>query len=558
MMMLRPVTWCTGTGFLIALLMLFEAGFPNPTGAAVTASHSILVGPGFTDVSPHQLVRTSGDVLYVVLPTCDSYPSCPSNTLRVYRANQTGVPSGFTEQDSAHRPSGIGSSAVAIDGADLVHVAWNDRGGSLNYRTFHTTTGLWGTTTVLGPTGWTTFGQGDEGVALALDASGVPHVAYTRMVSNVRRVSYTNRIGGAWSTPAQVDDAPIGNNQGAWHPTLAFYPNGNLLLAWYVGSFNYTPDGTIYFRTRSQSSGTWGTRTTISGDTLMSTIDNGPSLLITPDGTAHVTFLNAGTASGGGSANGDFVHAYYNSESGWVANHPGGGTQITHNPSLGPGPNGTVRIYGHGWQGGSIDGHGDDLYYFEGGTSGWGPWTIYASGEFDSSVSTRWAQFFHVFPGTLDIAYWQNDYPNTAYVGTDIAGGDPPTPTSIPTSTPVPTATSVGGSCSDRPRVGLTTARLSSGQLRATVSAQTSSTRLTNGLTSIRITRIRNASVQVNGSTVGEGSSVTFSAGTQQATLLVTRRAPAQNPSLASTVDFVAADGCGDWPTLVGGGPGAF
>jgi len=97
-------------------------------------SHTIAVGPGFSDVSPHQLVRTSTNVLYTVVPTCDSYPSCPGNTLRVYRADQPGTPVSFTEQDSTHRPGGVGSSAIAIDGADTIHVLWNDRTGKVTAR----------------------------------------------------------------------------------------------------------------------------------------------------------------------------------------------------------------------------------------------------------------------------------------------------------------------------------------------------------------------------------------------------------------------------------------
>jgi hypothetical protein len=452
--------------FALVVFLIGATAFNLPPAtvprAVAAPSSPILVGSGFTDVSPHQIVRTSSNVLYVVAPTCDSYPSCPNNSLRVYRANQSGTPTSFTEQDTAHRPTQVGSAAVAIDGSDVLHVAWNDRLGNLNYNTFSTSAGAWGTTTVLDDaTSWTDFGQGDEGVALALDANGAPHVAYSANQGSTRRVRYLTKAGGAWSSSAFVDDAPLSGNQRAQHPTLAFYPNGDLLLAWFVGTFNYRPDGTIYFRTRNRTSGAWGARSTIAGDTLMTTIDNGPSLLITSDGVAHVTFLNAGSATGGTSTNGDYVHYYYNSGAGWVANHPGGGVQITHNPSLGPGPNGTVRIYGHGWQGGQIEGHGDDLYYFQGGgASSWSAWTLFVTGQFDSSVTTRWAQFFQSFPQTLDIAYWADPYPNLMYVSTDVvAGGGTSTPTTTgtptatntatvttPTATQSPTATSTSGS----------------------------------------------------------------------------------------------------------------
>lgn len=446
-------------------MVLLSFGLTN-TRTLAAASHTILVGPGFSDVSPHQIVRTSDNRLWVVGQdgnnTTATADGSHASKLHLYRADQTGTPSSFTEQDAAHAPgfaagtsnSGVITCALAVDGSDTLRVAWLEKtsatAGTLKYQAISSASPAWNTPVVLdGATHWG-GDQGAEGVALALDAAGAPHVAYTKSDGSHLRVAYLNKVGGNWSSivPA-VDDAAFGNNQGAWHPTLAFYPNGDLLLAWYVGSFNYTPDGTIYFRTRTHTNGAWGVHTTIIGDTLMSTIDNGPSLLITPDGIAHVTFLNVGSATGGDSTTGDYIHYYYNSGSVWVPNHPGGGMQITHDPSLGLGPNGTLRIYGHDWQGGRIDGHGNDLRYFEGagGAGAWGGWTLYTTGSFDSSVSTRWAQFFQTFPQTLDIAYWADAYPNTLYVGTDTVGSAPPTPTPLPpipspTPTPLPPTSS--------------------------------------------------------------------------------------------------------------------
>src|SRR4029453_1598449 len=119
----------------------------------------------------------ASNLLYMIVPTCASYPSCPNNELRVYSANQPGLPTTFVERDTAHRPSGgIGSSAIAIDGADQIHVLWNDRvnGGRANYAVFDTANNLWRSVTTLQSTGWATYGQGDEGVALAVDQNGRP------------------------------------------------------------------------------------------------------------------------------------------------------------------------------------------------------------------------------------------------------------------------------------------------------------------------------------------------------------------------------------------------
>lgn len=404
-------------------------------------SHTIPVGPGFTDVSPHQLVRTSTNVLYTVAPSCDSYPSCPNNTLRVYRADQPGAPTSFTEQDPSHRPSGVGSSALAIDGTDTLHVLWNDRAGKVNYRTFSTNSNLWSGTTVVATTNWTDFGQGDEGVALALDSNGMPHAAWSAKGGDgTLHVFYGNK-GGSWSAQ-QVDDVPLANNRRALHPTVAFTASNALVVAWLEGTFNYTPDGIIRLRTRS-SAGAWSATQTIADPGgAMTTIDNGPSLLITADGTIHLTFLAANPA--------DQIRYWYNGGGGWMGDRQPP-AQVTHDPSLGPDGSGGVYIYGHGTPT-PVDGHGDNLYSFHRASGGaWEAWTLYATGSYDSSVTTRWAQFFQAHPEEVDIAYWGDAYPNALYVGTDGAGGGTATPTPSATATATLTATATPVSATATP-----------------------------------------------------------------------------------------------------------
>jgi hypothetical protein len=425
---------------LVAQLSIGAVAFLAAPGGiphvAAAGNHNIAVGPGFTDVSPHQLVRTSTNILFTLVPTCDSYPSCPTNSLRVYRADQPGTPTTFTEQDSAHRPGGVGSSAIAIDGADTIHVLWNDRSGTVNYRAFSTASNLWSSTTVVATSNWTDFGQGDEGVALAVDSNGMPHAAWSAKGSDgILHVFYGNK-GGSWSAQ-QVDDVPLGNNRRALHPTVAFTASDTLVVSWLEGTFNYIPDGIIRVRTRA-SAGTWAATQTIDDpDGAMTTIDNGPSLMVTPDGTMHLTFLAASPA--------DQVRYWYNSGAGWQGDQQPP-VQITHNPSLGPDGSGGVYLYGHGTPT-PVDGHGDNLYFFHKAAGGaWEPWTLYMTGSYDSSATTRWAQFFHTFPQTIDIAYWADAYPNILYIGTDSATGTPaPTPTntsvpptSTPTNTPAP------------------------------------------------------------------------------------------------------------------------
>ena len=118
----------------------------------------------------------------------------------------------------------------------------------------------------------------------------------------------------------------------------------------------------------------------------------------------------------------------------------------------------------------------------------------------------------------------------------------PPPPTPIPTF------------CNPRPNVGVASAPASPGQLLATVASQVLPATPTNGLQRITITRVDNATVSLNGAVVGPGQVIPLAGGTTQVSLLVQR----QNPAAGSTVSFVVSDICGDWPSFVGGGPGAF
>jgi len=65
----------------------------------------------------------------------------------------------------------------------------------------------------------------------------------------------------------------------------------------------------------------------------------------------------------------------------------------------------------------------------------WSARKLYATGSFDASVSTRWSQYFHRYPLTLDVVYWDQNYPNVLYYGADVVAGCAATVT--PTSSTV-------------------------------------------------------------------------------------------------------------------------
>jgi hypothetical protein len=104
--------------------------------------------------------------------------------------------------------------------------------------------------------------------------------------------------------------------------------------------------------------------------------------------------------------------------------------------------------------------------------------------------------------------------------------------------------------CAPRPRVSVQTGRSGDGRLLVTVSASGAN----NWLTVLRFTRTANALVDLPGQTGRSGSfAISLPSGTAVTQFWVRRAAPG-----AATVQVTVADRCGDWPTFVGGGAGAF
>lgn len=397
-------------------------------GAVINTSTHVSVGVGYTDVSPKQVVRTSGNTVYTLLVNCDSYPGDgTSNRIMAYKANQTGIPTSFSEQDSADRPSGgIAQWGIAIDSSDIIHVIYNTRassGGNITdtrYVTFDTTTDQWGTSVSLDATvnfSEDSGNQGVESVAIAIDANDKPHVVYLATDGTRRRMKYMNKTSGSWSSATTIDDQSFASNEKIWHPNLAFDVNGRILFTWHIGTFNDTADGRVYIRTR-ETSGTLNTTVAVSGsNTALTSIDNSGSLLITADNRYHLTFINASTTP----AN-KYIRYYYSDDGGstWTQNDPGSGTQATHNPGLGLGANGNIRIVMHGPP--DVSNFGQNIYYFEGagGSASWGTVTLWRTdAHVECSINQRWSQYHNNHPEYLDYVYWDDRYPNDAYYGVD-------------------------------------------------------------------------------------------------------------------------------------------
>jgi hypothetical protein len=92
-------------------------------------------------------------------------------------------------------------------------------------------------------------------------------------------------------------------------------------------------------------------------------------------------------------------------------------------------------------------------------------------------------------------------------------------------------------------------------RLQVTVSARDAGCTPNNQLTSLHFTQTGNATVDV-GTRVGASGDFTelLPTGPAHTTFFVNRLANGQ----PTTVSLVVTDGCGTWPTFVGGGPNAY
>jgi predicted outer membrane repeat protein len=109
--------------------------------------------------------------------------------------------------------------------------------------------------------------------------------------------------------------------------------------------------------------------------------------------------------------------------------------------------------------------------------------------------------------------------------------------------------------CSPRPRFVQRVRPLGNGVLEVVLEAGTTSPQPGNLLSLVRVTRLSNARVSVDGqASQTVPHEVAFTPGRQSVVMIVQR----VQPGAATTVSYEIVDLCGTWRTFVGGGPGAF
>jgi len=270
--------------FLAATIVtLAVTSFTSRAWAQATFSPIVPVGSGYVDSNTRQVVRTAGDVVYVVANASGFDGGTLPSSVRVYKGSPAGNPTSFAEVDALHRPSNaqrIGGVEAKMAGADTsIQIVYEDiSAAQTKYVKFNTTTDTWGTPEVVGPlNGQNILNRYRGKTGLALDASGLPHVVTG---GTNEAIYYTNRTAGTWSTPVGVASSS------AWmHPSMAFDHAGVLHVAFYDGSAG------MFYRNRS-ATGVWSAVETITTNASTSTSDEPPSLAIDSTGRVVVCYIS--------------------------------------------------------------------------------------------------------------------------------------------------------------------------------------------------------------------------------------------------------------------------
>src|SRR6185312_1471869 len=400
--------------------------------AQATWSPIVKVGPGYVDCYTRQVVRTSGDVVYVVTNASGFSGGTIPSSIRMYKGSPSGNPTSFVEVDAAHRPANgtrFGGVEARLAGTDrFIQIVYEDIAASqTKYVKFDTVTDTWGTPEVVGAlSGQNTLNRYMGKTGLALDANGAPHVITG---GSNEAMYYTNRTAGAWSAPVAV--APSSADM---HPSLAFDGNGVLQMAFYDGAAG------MFYRQRNPSTGAWSATETVTSNASTSQSDESPSLAIDSTGRVLVNYIA-----------GDFSFHYQ------LALRTTANTWSNISP--------TAAVAGHG-PGLYID-SADNIYALEGhdlsviqpsveirsAAGTWGAYSILASGPptRDGSASARWDFLWPGNTAHLDFANMDEAGVDPATNGTTgityylhaSLGGAPPPPPASDFSLSLPSGSTV-------------------------------------------------------------------------------------------------------------------
>jgi hypothetical protein len=440
-----------GTSAIYIVLFTHAATLPTPVPASSVIG--ITVGNGFVEASARQVVRTAGNVVYVITSDDDSCQNGGAGVIHVWKGTGTQaanaqVPTSFVEQDAANRPkSNVGdctfnSSFVLfspdsrLDPSGIINLAYIDgASASVYFQTFSTLTNTWGSRSVIGTGAETTSGGGwprGGHVALTLDGTNQPQVVYMTG-GTANKVMFTSRSSGSWSTPQQISS---GTN--AMHPSMVTATDGSLHLAWMDNSL--ASHSAIKYANRV--GGAWGAVETVSaGDNLVlnnADDDQGPSIVTNTSGNPYVLYMDG---TGSASTTDNFVRQRFRTTAGvWQDDSPPGNL-FAHTPQNYLSSTNDIFVFlGH-----DINIQFGYQYQLGGIGNGWSSYssldprnqnnTTAGAPGLDGSASVRFDPLRDNNPGIIDVLYFDESdgagpghHATVFYKAIVLSGGTPPPP----------------------------------------------------------------------------------------------------------------------------------
>ncbi len=375
------------------------------------------IGPGYADVIPHQLLRTSADQVYLFAAT-----GVNSASITVYWTGAPGVPSSkanFTGSLTLNVPANPISTDAVYDGGSTVHVLANLTNGALYDYPFDLQSNTFKAPQLIASSNpvRTSLYPGTSGVSGMIGLDGALNIAYWSNGAHITYVAYAYDKASDTLTlkagPTQLDAAGS-----ASHPVLAVSPtDGSVTVAWI--SEATTPP---HILAKTKSSSTWGSIELVSkaavnvwtylDPTGGLSVDQGPSLIYTLDGNKHLTYIEAADSTG---TYGHTHYVLYTSPTGWVDTAL---NYYTHDPALATNSNSDVYIFGHGmYLNPTPCTSADSLCLLKKNPDGsWSAPQLFAtppSGEtFDDSVSTKWSVVGWNRPALIEVAFFSGQTSN--------------------------------------------------------------------------------------------------------------------------------------------------
>ncbi len=355
---------------------------------------------------PHQIVRTGDDRVYFF-----AYQGDGSNILRSYWTTVPGLPgktSDFAGSTQLADSANLLSVEAAYDGGHIIHVLTNGQDGQIKDRPFDTSTNSYLPVKVLATDGGTVSGYyiGTCGISAMFDLSGRLQLAYWSASNHIIYRAYTYDASRDALTlvdgPTQIDGSGSAN-----HPALAVSPlNGTVTVAWVSQA---TTPARILVKTKSSSG--WGGEEVASSAPVWTSpnsginIDQGPSLLIGPDGVKHLAYIENWRTS----PPYDYgrIHYVSNNGSGWSDQYIG---SYSHDPALALNSAGQSYIIGHGYPLNASCTSVDDLCTIQKNANGsWSAPQLFlahqGSQSFDTSPSVKWSVVGFNRPGTIEFLF---------------------------------------------------------------------------------------------------------------------------------------------------------